>query len=121
MIKVINGKTYIIPDIEDIEKYINTSCVIINNRLVEDTGIFLGIERIDVTDRIFKRVIIKKSSYNNYWWVDQKQKGWNIAVLSDQGFTNKGQKNCLSCQCKTEMKRDFSTMEVREFCPRCRR
>ena len=34
--------------------------------------------------------------------------------------SNKGQKNCFKCRCKTVMRRDFSNMSVREFCPRCK-
>lgn len=44
-----------------------------------------------------------------------------IIQICEEVVSNKGQKKCLSCNCPTEMKRDFSNMEVREFCPRCRR
>lgn len=35
--------------------------------------------------------------------------------------SNKGNKKCSYCNIPTELKRDFSNMEVREFCPRCKR
>jgi hypothetical protein len=37
-----------------------------------------------------------------------------------ESFTNKGRKTCAGCGCKTEMKRDFGDMSIREFCPRCK-
>lgn len=45
-----------------------------------------------------------------------------IVLADDPPFptSNKGLKECFFCSCPTEMKRDFKTFEVREFCPRCK-
>ena len=43
-----------------------------------------------------------------------------IYVISLENLCNKGQTKCLQCGCKTSMRRDFLTFEVREFCPRCK-
>ena len=34
--------------------------------------------------------------------------------------TNKNRTTCFNCRCPTELRRDFSTFEVREMCPRCK-
>ena len=35
-------------------------------------------------------------------------------------FDNKNRKTCFKCRCKTLLRRDFSDMSIREFCPRCK-
>ena len=35
-------------------------------------------------------------------------------------LTNKGRKICWKCSCKTEIRRDFNSFKLREFCPRCK-
>jgi len=35
-------------------------------------------------------------------------------------IANTGRVQCFSCDCPTEMRRDFNDMTVREFCPRCK-
>ena len=34
--------------------------------------------------------------------------------------SNEKRAKCFKCGCKTQMKRDFTTFNVREFCPRCK-
>lgn len=37
-----------------------------------------------------------------------------------EGTSNIGRTTCWYCGCSTEMRRDFSDMSIREFCPRCK-
>jgi hypothetical protein len=41
-------------------------------------------------------------------------------TVKEKPINNKGRKTCFSCNCKTEQRRDFSDMSIREMCPRCK-
>lgn len=48
--------------------------------------------------------------YGKIWYLEE----------CPETFSNEGRKTCLQCSCATELRRDFSTFKVREFCPRCK-
>lgn len=79
----------------------------------------------DMKGRLLITFLVEgRQNKNDYWkekW-EGTRIGGNGGILWYPGsYSNKGLKNCFNCNCPTEMKRDFSTMEVREFCPRCKR
>lgn len=45
---------------------------------------------------------------------------WQCRDMHSVTWTNRGKEHCIICKCRTEMKRDFSDMSVREMCPRCK-
>lgn len=77
----------------------------------------------------FKVVELDNYSMKVYPFYDKK--GWILTYENlDSIFkikhadsfhpTNAGFKTCFNCDCPTVLKRDFATMRVREFCPRCK-
>lgn len=55
-------------------------------------------------------------SYRNLYFIPGK------TILKDNNivFSNKGRETCMVCACRTEKRRDFSDMSIREMCPRCK-
>ena len=64
-----------------------------------------------------------RSGGRDYWNVNLscfEHGGLTIVTDMELLTSNRGQKKCFNCGCKTQMKRDFSDMSIREMCPRCK-
>lgn len=68
-----------------------------------------------------------KDFFNNHYLCcgyglkEEYNKAWYLELYNYDGkLSNKGKDICLRCSCRTEKRRDFSDMSIREFCPRCK-
>ena len=71
----------------------------------------IGYAQIDISAGLYR-------DPDHYHMIYMLEEDFN--KLDDVLLTNKGQSKCVMCCCKTERKRDFSDMSIREFCPRCK-
>lgn len=55
-------------------------------------------------------------NFFKYGWKFDFEKRLPAVVLTN----NKNRATCFNCKCHTELRRDFTDMSVREFCPRCK-
>jgi len=116
--KVIDEQVWVIPEINELHNYVGKPCKIFHYNSPCDEGVMWDVA--EQTDYLHTARAWITGRHG--WYVTQKTDAYYICFLIvPVDFSNKGRKKCVSCNCKTEMRRDFSDMTVREFCPRCRR
>lgn len=125
--KIIDGERWVALSLEELPSLVGKNVKIyehMHDRECETWGVITAYQgRYEVHN--FPNQYFRLNQWDE-WWVTQSDDDPGFIMFVKETdlipFTdNKGKAKCGQCGCKTEMRRDFSDMSIREFCPRCKR